>query len=82
MKKVDKLQKIVDEKKAKSENTKPKYGMRKLTVGLVPVFLGALIAFPGSVQAEEVSASTTHRQLKFVRMHLPARKMRVTRINT
>ena len=40
---MEKLRKIVDEKKKKSANTKPRYDMRKLKVGFVSVFLGLSI---------------------------------------
>ncbi len=56
---MEKLQKVIDDKKKKSANTKPKYGMRKLSVGLVPVFLGAIVLIPGVGYAKEVSVATS-----------------------
>ena len=56
---MDKLQKIVDEKKKKSANTKPRYDMRKLKVGFVSVFLGLsiLLSSVGSF-AQEMGTAT------------------------
>lgn len=52
---MENLQKIVDNKKRKSANTKPKYGMRKLSVGLVSVFLGSTILVPSVASAQLLS---------------------------
>ena len=57
--KMERLKDVVDKKKEKSANTKPKYGMRKLSVGLVPVFLGAIVLIPGVGYAKEVSVGAT-----------------------
>ena len=57
--KMERLKAVVDKKKEKSANTKPKYGMRKLSVGLVPVFLGAIVLIPGVGYAKEVSVGAT-----------------------
>ncbi|MDK8275733.1 MAG: G5 domain-containing protein [Peptoniphilus duerdenii] len=56
---MERLKDVVDKKKEKSANTKPKYGMRKLSVGLVPVFLGAIVLIPGVGYAKEVSVGAT-----------------------
>lgn len=56
---MERLKAVVDKKKEKSANTKPKYGMRKLSVGLVPVFLGAIVLIPGVGYAKEVSVGAT-----------------------
>ncbi|EFM24614.1 Gram-positive signal peptide protein, YSIRK family [Peptoniphilus duerdenii ATCC BAA-1640] len=57
--KMERLKDVVNKKKEKSANTKPKYGMRKLSVGLVPVFLGAIVLIPGVGYAKEVSVGAT-----------------------
>ena len=47
--------KIITERKTKSSNKKPKYGMRKLTVGVVSCLLGYMMFFtPNVSQAEKV----------------------------
>ncbi|MBS5942332.1 MAG: YSIRK-type signal peptide-containing protein, partial [Finegoldia magna] len=47
--------KIITERKTKSSNKKPKYGMRKLTVGVVSCLLGYMMFFtPNVTQAEKV----------------------------
>ncbi|WP_308552215.1 adhesin domain containing protein [uncultured Peptoniphilus sp.] len=56
---MERLKDVVSKKKEKSANTKPKYGMRKLSVGLVPVFLGAIVLIPGVGYAKEVSVGAT-----------------------
>ena len=50
---MDELQKIVDDKKLKSSNTKPKYGARKLKVGLVSVLMGSMVLSPAVGSASE-----------------------------
>ncbi|OXZ32412.1 Rib/alpha-like domain-containing protein, partial [Finegoldia magna] len=46
---------IITERKTKSSNKKPKYGMRKLTVGVVSCLLGYMMFFtPNVSQAEKV----------------------------
>lgn len=40
---MDRFRKIIDEKNQKSKNRKPKYGTRKLSIGLVSCLLGFLI---------------------------------------
>ncbi|MDU4671682.1 MAG: Rib/alpha-like domain-containing protein, partial [Finegoldia magna] len=46
--------KIITEKRTKSSNKKPKYGMRKLTVGVVSCLLGYMMFFtPNVSQAEK-----------------------------
>ena len=52
---MEKLQKIVDEKKKKSANTKPRYDMRKLKVGFVSVFLGLSIMLSSVVSFAQES---------------------------
>lgn len=52
---MEKLQKIVDEKKKKSANTKPRYDMRKLKVGFVSVFLGLSILLSSVVSFAQES---------------------------
>ena len=56
---MEKLQKIIDDKKKKSANTKPKYDMRKLKVGFVSVFLGLsiLLSSVGSFAQELTSVN-------------------------
>lgn len=56
---MEKLQKIIDDKKRKSANTKPKYNMRKLKVGFVSVFLGLsiLLSSVGSFAQELTSVN-------------------------
>ena len=56
---MEKLQKIIDDKKKKSANTKPKYNMRKLKVGFVSVFLGLsiLLSSVGSFAQELTSVN-------------------------
>ncbi len=49
------FEKIITEKRAKSSNERPKYGLRKLTVGVVSCLLGYMIFMtPNVVQAEKV----------------------------
>ena len=44
MNKKNKLNKIIEEKKANSLNKKLRYGLRKLSIGVVSCFLGYAIA--------------------------------------
>lgn len=49
------FEKIITEKRAKSSNERPKYGLRKLTVGVVSCLLGYMMFMtPNVVQAEKV----------------------------
>lgn len=49
------FKKIITEKRAKSSNERPKYGLRKLTVGVVSCLLGYMMLFtPNVVAAEKV----------------------------
>ncbi|MGR7840835.1 InlB B-repeat-containing protein, partial [Finegoldia sp. P3-F-LR] len=49
------FEKIITEKRAKSSNERPKYGLRKLTVGVVSCLLGYMMFFtPNVVAAEKV----------------------------
>ena len=49
------FEKIITEKRAKSSNERPKYGLRKLTVGVVSCLLGYMMFFtPNVVSAEKV----------------------------
>ncbi|MDU4210310.1 MAG: YSIRK-type signal peptide-containing protein, partial [Finegoldia magna] len=49
------FEKIITEKRAKSSNERPKYGLRKLTVGVVSCLLGYMMFFtPNVVVAEKV----------------------------
>lgn len=49
------FEKIITEKRAKSSNERPKYGLRKLTVGVVSCLLGYMMFFtPNVVEAEKV----------------------------
>lgn len=51
------FEKIITEKRAKSSNERPKYGLRKLTVGVVSCLLGYMMFFtPNVVAAEKVDA--------------------------
>lgn len=52
------FEKIITEKRAKSSNERPKYGLRKLTVGVVSCLLGYMMFFtPNVVTAEKVDQS-------------------------
>ncbi|MDU6598096.1 InlB B-repeat-containing protein, partial [Finegoldia magna] len=52
------FEKIITEKRAKSSNERPKYGLRKLTVGVVSCLLGYMMFFtPNVVAAEKVDQS-------------------------
>ncbi|MDD6906469.1 MAG: Rib/alpha-like domain-containing protein, partial [Finegoldia magna] len=49
------FERIITEKRAKSSNERPKYGLRKLTVGVVSCLLGYMMFFtPNVVAAEKV----------------------------
>ena len=49
------FEKIITEKRAKCSNERPKYGLRKLTVGVVSCLLGYMMFFtPNVVAAEKV----------------------------
>lgn len=51
------FEKIITEKRAKCSNERPKYGLRKLTVGVVSCLLGYMMFFtPNVVAAEKVDA--------------------------
>lgn len=51
------LQKLIDFKKLKGANRKPRYATRKLSIGLVSCMLGfVLLVSPQSVEASEVAA--------------------------
>lgn len=51
------LQKLIDFKKLKGANKKPRYATRKLSIGLVSCMLGfVLLVSPQSVEASEVAA--------------------------
>ncbi|MDU4732532.1 Rib/alpha-like domain-containing protein, partial [Finegoldia magna] len=51
------FEKIITEKRAKSSNERPKYGLRKLTVGVVSCLLGYMMFFtPNVTLAEKVEA--------------------------
>ena len=45
------FEKIITEKRAKSSNERPKYGLRKLTVGVVSCLLGYMMFFTPNVVA-------------------------------
>lgn len=47
------FEKIITEKRAKSSNKRPKYGLRKLTVGVVSCLLGYMMFFTPNVVAAE-----------------------------
>ena len=47
------FEKIITEKRAKSSNERPKYGLRKLTVGVVSCLLGYMMFFTPNVVAAE-----------------------------
>ncbi|MFQ9333188.1 MAG: YSIRK-type signal peptide-containing protein, partial [Finegoldia magna] len=50
-----KLEKLIELKKQKGSTRKPKYGTRKLTIGLVSCLLGFTVLFtPTGVKAAEV----------------------------
>ena len=50
---MENLEKIIEEKKIKSATRKPRYGTRKLSVGLVSCILGYMIMMgPSVVKAE------------------------------
>lgn len=55
-----KFEKIIEEKKIKSANRVPKYGMRKLSVGLVSCTLGfSILGITDPVQAQEAGIADT-----------------------
>lgn len=52
------FEKIITEKRAKCSNERPKYGLRKLTVGVVSCLLGYMMFFtPNVALAEKVEAT-------------------------
>ncbi|MSB17054.1 YSIRK-type signal peptide-containing protein [Finegoldia magna] len=54
----DLFEKIITEKRAKSSNERPKYGLRKLTVGVVSCLLGYMMFMtPNVTLAEKVEAT-------------------------
>ncbi|EXF27122.1 YSIRK type signal peptide [Finegoldia magna ALB8] len=51
-----KLEKIIEYRKAKGSKRKPKYGTRKLTIGLVSCMLGFIVLVsPAQSQAAEAN---------------------------
>ena len=57
------FEKIITEKRAKSSNERPKYGLRKLTVGVVSCLLGYMMFMtPNVVAAEKVDAPAAVEQ--------------------
>lgn len=53
------FQKIIEEKRKKCSSERPKYGLRKLSVGVVSCILGYMIFLsPASVQAAEITPDT------------------------
>lgn len=55
------FEKIITEKRAKSSNERPKYGLRKLTVGVVSCLLGYMMFFtPNVVAADKVEQPVSH----------------------
>ncbi|WAW15371.1 YSIRK-type signal peptide-containing protein [Peptostreptococcus equinus] len=54
------FQKIIEEKRKKCSSERPKYGLRKLSVGIVSCILGYMIFLsPTSVQAAEITPDTS-----------------------
>lgn len=52
------FEKIITKKRAKSSNERPKYGLRKLTVGVVSCLLGYMMFMtPNVTLAENVEAT-------------------------
>ncbi len=57
---MDKWKKVIEEKKKHSRAKAPKYGLRKLSVGVVSCIIGYFVFFaPAPVHAMEVNAETT-----------------------
>ena len=55
---MDKIREIIEEKKKKGEEKKPRYGIRKLSVGLISCMLGFVLCFstPVFVNATEIES--------------------------
>lgn len=51
------FEKIITEKRAKCSNERPKYGLRKLTVGVVSCLLGYMMFMTPNVTLAEVEAT-------------------------
>ena len=57
---MEKFEKVIEEKKIKSSTLVPKYGMRKLSVGLVSCALGfSILGITDTVQAQEAGLTDT-----------------------
>ena len=78
---MDKLQKIVDEKKKKSANTKPRYDMRKLNVGFVSVFLGLSILLSSVVSFAQELTGVSGEQLGELKLQAIANAMNAAGTN-
>ena len=78
---MDKLQKIVDEKKKKSANTKPRYDMRKLKVGFVSVFLGLSIMLSSVVSFAQELTGVSGEQLGELKLQAIANAMNAAGTN-
>ena len=70
----DLMKKAVDGKKAKHTERQPRYGMRKLSVGLVSCLIGALIFTPGigGVPAQSFAATTVNEKVLYAVNALPS----------
>lgn len=55
----DLFEKIITEKRAKSSNERPRYGLRKLTVGVVSCLLGYMMFMTPNVTLAKKSRSDT-----------------------
>ena len=58
MNKKNKLNKIIEEKKANSLNKKLRYGLRKLSIGVVSCFLGYAIALTPNLSYANTESNT------------------------
>ena len=71
MNKKNKLNKIIEEKKANSLNKKLRYGLRKLSIGVVSCFLGYAIALTPNLSYANTESNTVvasnQEQIKIVK---------------
>ena len=57
---IQKMKDLIEQKKLRGSNRKPRYATRKLTIGLVSCMLGfTLLVSPSSVLADEVDTTST-----------------------
>lgn len=68
------MKEAIDAKKAKNAERQPRYGMRKLSVGLVSCLIGTLIFTPGMgvVPSQSFAATTVNKTVSEQRVQADA----------